>query len=186
MKKNHHLILIPTYNEASNCIQIIDAIKKINAKAPAAFDICFIDDNSPDGTSDLIQKNKDRLSPNNIHIINRQYKKGLGPAYMAGFHFSIQSNYNYVYQLDCDFSHNPEDCLQLQQNLINGADFVIGSRYCKGGATKNWAALREIISRSAAIYIFLMTGLPIKDPTAGFSGINVSLLKKLLSKNNWS
>ncbi|GLR15777.1 dolichol-phosphate mannosyltransferase [Portibacter lacus] len=131
------------------------------------YDVLIVDDGSPDGTAAIV-KERQQAFPDRIHLIERTGKLGLGTAYIAGFKYGIKHGYDFLFEMDADFSHNPKDLPRLLAPLENGFDFSIGSRYVKGGATKNWPLDREILSRGASLYVRMITWMPIKDPTAGF------------------
>jgi dolichol-phosphate mannosyltransferase len=142
------------------------------------FDVLFVDDNSPDGTADLIEK-AIKKNPERIFIEKRTGKLGLGTAYIHGFKWSMDRNYDFVFEMDCDFSHDPEDLLRLRKELEKGCDLVIGSRYCRGGKVKNWPLKRILMSYFASVYVRLILLISIKDTTAGFKGYRLEVLKKI-------
>ncbi len=131
------------------------------------YDILIVDDGSPDGTANIVKEEQKKF-PERIHLLEREGKLGLGTAYIAGFKFGIDKGYDYIFEMDADFSHNPKDLPRLLEPLLNGYDYAIGSRYVKGGGTVNWPMDREILSRGASLYVRMVTWMPIKDPTAGF------------------
>ena len=157
------LVIIPTYNEKENISSIIEAVF---SQTPP-FHVLVIDDGSPDGTAGIVKQlqgsNADRL-----FIIERSGKLGLGTAYILGFQWAIEKGYDYVFEMDADFSHNPNDLPRLLKACIDGADVAIGSRYVPGGKIENWPIDRHIYSKGGAFYTRLITGIPVKDPTAGF------------------
>ncbi len=158
------LVLIPTYNEKENIENIIRAVFNL----PELFDILVIDDNSPDGTAAIV-KDLQKEFPEQLHIIERKGKLGLGTAYIAGFKWAIEHRYDYIFEMDADFSHNPEDLLRLKAACRdNGADMAIGSRYVSGVNVVNWPMGRVIMSYYASKYVRIVTGLKIHDTTAGF------------------
>lgn len=164
MSLSTSLVIIPTYKEKENIAKIIKAIFDLNG----GFHILIVDDNSPDGTADivedLIKENSDKL-----HLLKRKGKLGLGTAYIAGFKWGLQRPYKYLFEMDADFSHNPKDLLRLRQPCENGeADLVIGSRYIEGGGMKNWGFDRLFLSYTASLYVRLLTGMHVKDSTGGF------------------
>jgi len=134
---------------------------------PMDFDLLIIDDNSPDGTADLVIEMQSRF-PNRLHLIRRSGKLGLGTAYIAGFKWALERNYETVCEMDCDFSHNPEDLVRLRQAIQDGADIAVGSRYTEGGGVYNWPKRRIFLSMGASLYARFITGIPVKDTTAGF------------------
>ena len=161
MKK---IVLIPTYNEKENVSAILHAVLSLSSD----YHVLIIDDNSPDGTAAIVEslmvKFIDRL-----FILKRPGKQGLGTAYIQGFKWALEKNYDYIFEMDADFSHNPNDLDRLLNACSeNGADVTIGSRYVKGGETENWPLDRRLYSIGGSAYTRLITGMPIKDPTAGF------------------
>lgn len=174
-----HLVIIPTYNERENISDIIDAVQELKS----GFHVLIVDDGSPDGTADLVRESMDKY-PGVIHLEERSGKLGLGTAYVHGFNYALDKNYDFVYEMDADFSHNPKDLLRLAEELEqDGADLVIGSRYVKDGKLENWPLDRIFLSYGASIYVRLVTGLPVKDPTAGFIGYKARVLRSIdLSK----
>ncbi len=157
------LVIIPTYNERENIAAIIAAIINLNDN----FHILIIDDGSPDGTADIV-KEIILKHPTEIFIEERSGKLGLGTAYILGFRWAIKNNYNFIFEMDADFSHDPKDLQRLYAACKNGADVAVGSRYVKGGAVENWPANRIALSRGASFYTQLITWMPVSDPTAGF------------------
>lgn len=131
------------------------------------FNLLIIDDNSPDGTADIV-KGMQNEYPNRLHILEREGKLGLGTAYIAGFNWALEKGYEYIFEMDADFSHNPDKLIDLYEACANGADMSIGSRYTKGGGVDNWPWHRVMISYGASLYVRMMTALPAKDTTAGF------------------
>ncbi len=131
------------------------------------FHVMIVDDGSPDGTADIV-KNLQTEFPDRVHLIQRPGKLGLGTAYIRGFKWALQRDFDFIYEMDADFSHNPKDLLRLKQACESGADLAIGSRYVNGGATENWPLDRHILSFGASWYVRIVTWMPIKDPTAGF------------------
>ena len=134
---------------------------------PKAFDLLIIDDGSPDGTAEIV-KSLQKEYPGNLFLLERSGKQGLGTAYIAGFRWALERSYEYIFEMDCDFSHNPDDLVRLYESAVNGADLAVGSRYVKGGGFVNWPKDRILISRGASIYVNFLTRLRISDPTAGF------------------
>ena len=161
MGKN--LVIIPTYNEKEN---IEKMIKKVFSLQPD-FDLLIIDDGSPDGTAQIV-KTLQQIYISRLSLIERQGKQGLGTAYIVGFKWAIEKKYEYIFEMDCDFSHNPDDLPRLLQACENGADVSIGSRYCNGGKVKNWPLSRIMMSYFASVYVRLILWINIRDTTAGF------------------
>ena len=166
------LVIIPTYNEAENIVEII----KVVLSKYEGLNILIVDDNSPDKTYELVENLQ--KEDNRIHLLKRNGKYGLGTAYVAGFKFAIEKDYDLVIQMDADFSHDPDDIPRLI-DMIENYDNVIGSRYIDGVNVVNWPLSRLILSYSAAKYVRIITGMPVKDPTGGFKCIRVSALKQI-------
>lgn len=161
---NNRLVIIPTYNEIENIEAIIHAVLHLEP----AFDILIVDDGSPDGTANVV-KNLQKDSPDRIHLLERKGKLGLGTAYIAGFKIAIEKGYEYIFEMDADFSHNPNDLVKLYAACANGeADMAIGSRYIKGINVVNWPMGRVLMSYFAGFYVRFITGMSIQDATAGF------------------
>ena len=171
---NDTLVIIPTYNEQDNIVSMIEKVFSLEQ----GFDLLIIDDNSPDGTADLV-KNLQKKFTENLHLIQREGKLGLGTAYIKGFKWALNHSYQYICELDCDFSHNPEDLPRLRKALIDGADVAVGSRYIAGGGVHNWPKRRILLSRGASIYARLITGIPVQDTTAGFVCYKKEFLENL-------
>ncbi len=158
-----HLVIIPTYNEKENVQAIIEAVFDLDG-----FDVLIVDDGSPDGTADIVRGLQANYT-GRLNMLERQGKLGLGTAYIAGFKFGLEHRYDYVYEMDADFSHNPEDLLRLRSNCVdNNYDLTVGSRYTKGGGFVNWPKDRILISKAGSLYVRLITFMPIMDATAGF------------------
>jgi len=156
------LVIIPTYNEIENIHSVIDAVL---AQGPQ-FSVLIVDDNSPDGTGEVVNILKQKES--RIHLLQRAGKLGLGTAYIAGFRYGLSQGFDYIFEMDADFSHNPKDLPRLLEACVQGADMSIGSRYVKGGNIKNWSKDRLFLSYGASLYVKTITSLPVQDPTAGF------------------
>lgn len=161
MSKN--LVIIPTYNEIENINSIVTAVFDL----PMPFHVLIVDDGSPDGTGEAVKKLQDTY-PKVLHLIERSGKLGLGTAYIKGFKFGLENNYDYICEMDADFSHNPKDLPRLVEVCQKGADLSVGSRYTKGGGTENWPMDRLILSKGASFYVQSITWMLVKDPTAGF------------------
>lgn len=158
------LVIIPTYNEKENVERMLRTVFSL----PKDFHVLVVDDGSPDGTADIV-KNLQAEFPNNLHIVERKGKLGLGTAYIAGFKWALQRDYSYVFEMDCDFSHNPKDLLNLYAGCTTkGGDMSVGSRYVKGGGVKNWPLKRLVLSFFASLYVNVILLLGVKDSTAGF------------------
>jgi dolichol-phosphate mannosyltransferase len=160
MKKS--LIIIPTYNEADNVSKIIPEV----LAQDEGFNVLIVDDNSPDGTAKLVKEMQKTNA--RIHLIERPGKQGLGTAYVAGFKYAISYSFDFIFEMDADFSHDPKSLMKLLAKAEEGYDLVIGSRYISGVNVINWPMRRLILSYSANLYTQIITGLPIKDATAGF------------------
>ena len=163
------IVVIPTYDEKDN----VGPMSKAVLKTPDV-ELLFVDDNSPDGTGAAIEELM-KAEPR-IHCLHRQAKEGLGRAYVAGFARALELGAEKVVQMDCDFSHDPDD---LGRMIAEDADLVIGSRYVKGGATPGWPLKRRLISRAGGIFIRIVTGMPLRDPTGGFKCWKASTLRKI-------
>lgn len=158
------LIVIPTYNEKENINKILHAIFDLND----GFHVLVIDDSSPDGTAEIVRQLQKKFS-NQLFIEERKGKQGLGTAYIHGFKWAIARQYDFIFEMDADFSHNPQDLPRLYRACkTEGADLAIGSRYVKGGGVINWPANRIALSKGGSFYTRMITWMPIKDPTAGF------------------
>jgi len=157
------VVIIPTYNEIENIEAIIRAVFDLKKE----FDILVVDDNSPDGTAKAVIELQDEF-PNRLHLEQRQEKSGLGVAYIHGFKWALNREYQYIFEMDADFSHRPSDLLRLYRACANGADLAIGSRYKKGVNVVNWPLHRVLLSYGASFYVKLITGMWVHDPTAGF------------------
>ena len=163
-KHSDSVVIIPMYNECENASAIIDAVISLEHD----FDILVIDDNSPDGTAAIVKKKMEQY-PGRVHIIERKGKLGLGTAYITGFKWSVDHGYDFIFEMDADFSHNPADLMKLYHaTALEGADVAIGSRYVTGVNVVNWPMGRVLMSYYASKYVRLVTGLPIHDTTAGF------------------
>jgi dolichol-phosphate mannosyltransferase len=158
-----NLVIIPTYNEKENVEKMIRTVLSL----PTPFEILIIEDNSPDGTARIV-KNLQSEFPGLLHIIERKGKLGLGTAYITGFKWALEHNYDFIFEMDCDFSHNPNDLERLYNAAADGADVVIGSRYISGINVVNWPLGRVLMSYLASVYVRFITGMKIMDTTAGF------------------
>lgn len=169
------LVIIPTYNEKEN----IEAIIKAVINLPVAFDVLVIDDGSPDGTADIVKTLMAEYTER-VHIVERAGKQGLGTAYIAGFKWAIAHGYDYIFEMDADFSHNPQDLLKLSDALTSkGADVAIGSRYVSGVNVVNWPMGRVLMSYFASKYVRFVLGIPVHDTTAGFVGYRRQVLETI-------
>lgn len=168
------LVIIPTYNEADNIVKIIPEVLK-NTTPENEFNVLVVDDNSPDGTAALVEG----MNNSNVHLLKREKKNGLGTAYVAGFHYAIKNEYDYVFEMDADFSHDPAKLKTFIEKINEGYDLVIGSRYVNGISVLNWPLSRLILSYLASVYTRMVTGLKVMDTTAGFMCYRVSALKQI-------
>ncbi len=157
------LVIIPTYNEIENIEKMVRKVFSLSIE----FDLLIIDDGSPDGTADVI-KSLQKEYTNKLYIIEREGKLGLGTAYITGFKWALENNYDYICEMDADFSHNPEDLIKLYEVCKSGADLAIGSRYISGVNVINWPMGRILMSYFASIYVRMITRMDVRDTTAGF------------------
>ncbi|MCC6818616.1 MAG: polyprenol monophosphomannose synthase [Bacteroidia bacterium] len=159
-----NIVIIPTYNEKENAEAII---RKVMSLTPA-FEVLIVDDNSPDGTADIVKSLQNEFK-DRLHLLSRQEKNGLGTAYIAGFNWCLARTYKYIFEMDADFSHNPEDLIKLLHACESeGAGLAVGSRYLTGVNVVNWPMSRVIMSYYASVYVRFITGMTIRDATAGF------------------
>lgn len=159
------LVIIPTYNERENAEAIIRAVFAL----PEPFHVLIVDDGSPDGTAQIVRDLQASEYADRLHLLERKGKLGLGTAYIAGFRWGLERDYDFFFEMDADFSHNPADLLRLLARCRDeGADAVVGSRYCRGGRVVNWPLDRIILSYGASLYTRCILWMPVADPTAGF------------------
>ncbi len=168
------LVIIPTYNEKENIEKII---RKVCA-LPGSFHVLIVDDGSPDGTAGIVKALQSELQ-GQLYLAERSEKSGLGTAYIYGFRWALEREYDFIFEMDADFSHNPDDLLRLHAASLEGADVVIGSRYVQGGRVVNWPWDRIFISKGGALYTRLITRMPVHDPTAGFVCYRRKVLESL-------
>ena len=159
---SNKIVIIPTYNEKENIEAIIRAIF-----SEGSYHVLVVDDGSPDGTANIVKQLMNQF-PAQLFIEERSGKLGLGTAYIHGFKWALARNYDYIFEMDADFSHNPKDLNRLLEACENGADLAIGSRYCHGVNVINWPISRLLMSYFGSAYVRLITGMPVKDTTAGF------------------
>lgn len=171
---NKNLVIIPTYKEKENIEKIIRYVFQL----PVDFHILVIDDNSPDGTADIVKRLMNEF-PEKLHIVQRAGKLGLGTAYLTGFKWALEHNYQYIFEMDADFSHNPDDLIRLLEACENGADMSIGSRYISGINVVNWPLKRVLMSYCASLYVRAATGMRVYDSTAGFVCFTNKVLKTI-------
>ncbi len=168
------LVIIPTYNEAENILNLIPEVLKYSDNNYNWY-ILVVDDNSPDGTASMVKE----LNCDNVFLIEREKKLGLGTAYVAGFKFAIEKSFDYVFEMDADFSHDPKYLPKFIELIEKGNDLVVGSRYINGVSVVNWPISRLLLSYFANIYTRVITGLKVKDTTAGFMCYRVSSLSQI-------
>ncbi len=168
------IVIIPTYNEKENVEKMVDKVMSLGYE----FDILFVDDGSPDGTANIV-KGKQMQYEGRVHLIERSGKLGLGTAYIEGFRWSLQRGYDQIFEMDCDFSHNPDDLLRLSDRLADDAEVVVGSRYVRGVNVVNWPLSRLLMSYFASRYVRLITRMPVCDATAGFVGYHAEVLQRI-------
>ncbi len=166
------LIIIPTYNESENVVSLVEDILRYEPQVH----ILFVDDNSPDGTAGLVKKMQE--TKDNIHLLTRPSKQGLGSAYLAGFKYGLAKGYDYIFEMDADFSHDPKEIPSFLKNMENN-DLVLGSRYIKGVNVVNWPLRRLLLSYFANVYTRIATGLPVQDATGGFKCFRREVLEKI-------
>ena len=168
------IVIIPTYNECENVARMTDKVMSLAGD----FDLLYVDDGSPDGTANIIRE-KIAEYGSRVNLLERKGKLGLGTAYIAGFRWALANGYDQIFEMDCDFSHNPDDLLKLSARLENDADVIVGSRYVKGMNVVNWPLSRILISYGASLYVRIVTGMPVADSTAGFVGYRRSVLERI-------
>lgn len=172
--EDRKIVIIPTYNERENIENIIRKVFSLEG----GYDILIIDDGSPDGTAAIVKRLQQEF-PERLHMIERPGKLGLGTAYITGFKWSIDKGYDYTFEMDADFSHNPEDLSRLYQACKDGADLAIGSRYCDGISVINWPIGRIIMSYYASVYVRTVLGMKVYDCTAGFKCYSNKVLRTI-------
>lgn len=168
------LIIIPTYNEKENIERMVRKVFSL----PADFHLLIVDDGSPDGTGNIVKTLQHEFGAK-LHLLERAGKNGLGTAYIAGFGYALQNGYNYIFEMDCDFSHNPDDLLKLYEACKTDADLAIGSRYVTGVNVVNWPMSRVLLSYFASVYVRWVTRMPIRDATAGFKCYRRNVLETI-------
>lgn len=172
--EDRKIVIIPTYNERENIENIIRKVFSLDG----GYDILIIDDGSPDGTAAIVKRLQQEF-PERLHMIERPGKLGLGTAYITGFKWSIDKGYDYTFEMDADFSHNPEDLPRLYQACKDGADLAVGSRYCDGISVINWPIGRIIMSYYASVYVRTILGMKVYDCTAGFKCYSNKVLRTI-------
>jgi dolichol-phosphate mannosyltransferase len=168
------LVIIPTYNEKENVERMIRKVFSLSYP----FHILIVDDGSPDGTADIVKRLMQEFS-SKLFIEERKGKLGLGTAYIHGFKWALQRSYEYIFEMDCDFSHDPNDLVRLREACVNGADMAVGSRYVKGGKIDNWPIGRVLMSYFASVYVRMVLWLGVRDTTAGFKCYKRKVLEKI-------
>ena len=168
------VVIIPTYNECENVARMTDKVMSLAGN----FDLLYVDDGSPDGTADIIRK-KIAEYGSRVNLVERSGKLGLGTAYIAGFKWALERGYDEIFEMDCDFSHNPDDLLRLAARLESDTDVAIGSRYITGMNVVNWPLSRILISYGASLYVRMITRMPVYDSTAGFVGYKAEVLRTI-------
>jgi dolichol-phosphate mannosyltransferase len=166
------LVVIPTYNEIENLQALVEKVL-----AQGAFDVLIVDDHSPDGTGELAETLTTRF-PKRVAVLHRAGKQGLGTAYRAGFNYALTRGYQHIFEMDADFSHDPR-ALPALRAALEDVDVVLGSRYVRGGETKNWPIARRLLSQGGSLYAALILGLPFHDLTGGFKGFSARVLQSL-------
>lgn len=168
------LVIIPTYNEKENVERMIRKVFSLSIP----FHLLIVDDGSPDGTAEIVKQLMQEFS-GRLFIEERKGKLGLGTAYIHGFKWALEKKYDYIFEMDCDFSHNPEDLIRLREACLTGADVAIGSRYVKNGKVENWPMGRVLMSYFASVYVRIVLWVPIKDTTAGFKCYKRKVLARI-------
>src|SRR5574344_3019289 len=168
------IVIIPTYNEKENIENIIRTVFSLEKD----FDVLIIDDGSPDGTAQIVMELTKEF-PQRLFLEQRKGKLGLGTAYLHGFKWAIRNNYDYIFEMDADFSHNPNDLIRLHEACVNGADLAVGSRYVSGINVVNWPLGRVLMSYFASKYVRFVTGMNVQDATAGFVCYTNKVLKTI-------
>jgi dolichol-phosphate mannosyltransferase len=168
------LVIIPTYNEKENVEKMIRKVFSL----PFEFHLLIIDDGSPDGTANIVKSLISEF-PGKLFLEQRTGKLGLGTAYIHGFKWALNRDYEFIFEMDCDFSHNPEDLIRLRQACVDGGDVAIGSRYTRGGKIENWPMGRVMMSYFASVYVRIILWVPFKDTTAGFKCYRKKVLKAI-------
>jgi dolichol-phosphate mannosyltransferase len=176
MHKN--LVIIPTFNEIENIDKMVRCVFALDRP----FEILVVDDGSPDGTAERVRTLQDEF-PGTLHLQERGGKLGLGTAYIHGFKWALARDYEFIFEMDCDFSHNPADLIKLLDACEKGADVAVGSRYTRGGKIRNWPMNRILMSYLASVYVRLVLWLPVKDTTAGFKCYKRKVLEAIDIEN---
>ena len=173
------LVIIPTYNESENVTLVMDKVLDLDI----LFDILIVDDNSPDGTAELVKDYVKKFSKR-VFLEIKSKKEGLGKAYTHGFNWALSKNYEYIFEMDADLSHNPKDLIRMYKEIDSSScDVIVGSRYVNGINVINWPLSRIILSYFASVYSRVITGLPVMDATSGFVGYKTKVLKEMNLKS---
>ncbi len=177
MADDRFLLCLPTYDERENLESMVDALGAVRERTPVPGDVLVIDDSSPDGTGAIA----DELARDRpwLHVLHRPAKRGLGRAYLAGFHWALERDYAYVLEMDCDFSHDPESVPSLLDAAIAGGDLVLGSRYVPGGGVRDWGLSRRLISAGGCFYARTILGVQVRDLTGGFKCFRRAVLERI-------
>jgi len=173
-----NLVIIPTYNERENIEKMVRKVFSLSVP----FSLLIVEDNSPDGTASIVRSLQKEF-PEHLHMLERKGKLGLGTAYIAGFKWALENNYDLIFEMDCDFSHNPDDLEKLYDAVKRGADVAIGSRYISGINVVNWPLGRVLMSYFASLYVRLVTGMKVMDTTAGFKCYQRKVLQTIDFEN---
>jgi dolichol-phosphate mannosyltransferase len=169
-----NIVIIPTFNEKENIEAIIAAVMQLQPE----FHVLIVDDSSPDGTANIVRSLSTKYN-NRLYLEERTGKQGLGTAYIHGFKWALKNGYGYIFEMDADFSHNPNDLVRLLEACKGEADVAVGSRYVPNGKVENWPVNRIALSKGASLYTRLITFMPVKDPTAGFVGYKAQVLNSI-------
>ncbi len=173
---NNKVVVVPTFNEIENIGAIVDAVMALSG----GYDLLVVDDNSPDGTAEAVRQKQSEYSEERVRLEVRMKKSGLGTAYLHGFKKALELGYDYIFEMDADFSHNPQDLPKLYAACADeGYDLAIGSRYVVGVNVVNWPMMRVLMSYFASVYVRLITGLPVQDTTAGFKCYRAEVLREI-------
>ncbi len=173
MREN--IVIIPTYNEIDNISLMIDVVMSLDN---SSFDLLIIDDGSPDGTAEVVRRRMNDY-PDRLNMVERSGKLGLGSAYIAGFKWALERGYQLIYEMDCDFSHNPQDLVKLRDSARGGSDVVVGSRYIEGVNVINWPMSRLMLSYCASMFVRFVTRMRVMDSTAGFVCYSRRVLERI-------
>lgn len=169
------LVIIPTYNEIENIEKMVNTVFQLSHD----FDLLIVDDNSPDQTAAKVKELQQQF-PGQLHLLERKGKLGLGTAYIAGFKYALANKYDFIFEMDCDFSHNPNDLIKLHEALaVQNYDVAVGSRYVSNGGFENWPLFRVFLSKFASFYVEMILGTGVKDSTAGFVGYKAKVLETI-------